>query len=172
MTASLNRLHNISNQHQGQYKRVLCVCSAGLLRSPTAALVLSQPPFNCNTRAAGVADYALIRVDEVLLSWCDEIVCMDGEQANQIDRIGGKTLGFGNKPCIILGIEDRYAYRNADLIDMIKHGYKEAQGRIAIDKAKAAAQPVPPVVSGGTVQPDAPPYPQSSPSPAKDESAV
>ena len=58
----MNRLANSSNRYQGEYKRVLCVCSAGLLRSPTAALVLSQEPYNFNTRAAGLDEaFALSR---------------------------------------------------------------------------------------------------------------
>jgi len=60
-----NRIHNSSNPYQGKFKRVLCVCSAGLLRSPTTAFVLSQEPYNYNTRAAGIVDdYALVPVDE------------------------------------------------------------------------------------------------------------
>ena len=46
--SKMNRLANTQNKYQGKYKKVLCVCSAGLLRSPTAALVLSQEPFNFN----------------------------------------------------------------------------------------------------------------------------
>lgn len=68
-----NRIFNSGNPNQGDYKRMLCVCSAGLLRSPTTAYVLSQAPYNYNTRAAGlVADFALIPVDEVLLRWAEE----------------------------------------------------------------------------------------------------
>ena len=50
----MNRIANSTNPFQKDYKRVLCVCSAGLLRSPTAAYVLSQAPYNYNTRAAGL----------------------------------------------------------------------------------------------------------------------
>ncbi len=42
------------NPYQGKYKRVLCVCSAGVLRSATTAVVLSKEPFNFNTRSAGL----------------------------------------------------------------------------------------------------------------------
>lgn len=81
----MNRLANSSNIYQGKFKRVLCVCSAGLLRSPTAAFVLSQEPYNYNTRAAGlIKEFALVPVDEVLIRWADEIVCMSNEQAEQL----------------------------------------------------------------------------------------
>lgn len=114
-----NRILNSSNMHQGDFKRVLCVCSAGLLRSPTAALVLSQPPFNFNTRAAGlVPHYALIPVDEVLLAWAEEIVCME---QNHADLLSGMT----DKKVICLNIPDRFPYRSADLVSMISKNYME-----------------------------------------------
>ena len=53
MRPERNRLHNATNPYQGSYKKVLCVCSAGMLRAPTAAVVLSRPPYDFNTRAVG-----------------------------------------------------------------------------------------------------------------------
>lgn len=113
----MNRLANCHNPYQGLNKRVLCVCSAGLLRSPTAAFVLSQKPYNFNTRAAGlVQDFALIPVDKVLLEWADEIVCMTEEQAGEL---GGLT----NKPIFCLGIEDNFGYRDPELMKLIANKY-------------------------------------------------
>lgn len=116
-----NRSYNMSNPAQGKYKKVLCVCSAGLLRSPTAALVLSQPPFNYNTRAAGMErDYALVVVDDYLLHWADEVVCMTPDQTVQIKD----EFGF-EKTIICLNIADSYDYRDARLIKLIASKYKE-----------------------------------------------
>lgn len=121
----MNRLANSSNEYQGDYKRVLCVCSAGLLRSPTAALVLSQPPYNYNTRAAGLdRDFALVVVDEVLLKWANEVVCMTSEQKEALD----KRLN-GTKPVICLHIEDSYSYRDPELVRLIKKNYEDERGR-------------------------------------------
>lgn len=122
-----NRLHNSSNPYQRNFKRVLCCCSAGLLRSPTAAYVLSQPPFNCNTRACGiVVDYALIPFDYVLAHWADEIVCMTEDQkrfiAASLDRFGIE------RKVICLNIADSYAYRDPKLIALISDGYAKSQG--------------------------------------------
>lgn len=113
----MNRIHNASNPFQGKYKKVLCVCSAGLLRSPTAALVLSMEPFNFNTRAAGLdAGFALIAVDDALLAWADEIVCMDDYQQKVLKE---RT----NKPVHNFKIGDNYEYRDKGLMDMIRrHG--------------------------------------------------
>ncbi len=106
------------NPYQGEYKRVLCVCSAGVLRSATTAVVLAQEPFNYNTRSAGVEFYALIPVTEVLLTWADEIVCMTKEHENKLKLIT-------KKPIKCLDIPDSYEYRNEDLMKMISKNYKE-----------------------------------------------
>lgn len=116
-----NRSYNMSNPAQGKYKKVLCVCSAGLLRSPTAALVLSQAPFNFNTRAAGMEkDYALVIVDDYLLHWADEVVCMTPDQAVRIKD----EFGF-EKSIVCLNISDSYDYRDPFLIQLIAKKYKE-----------------------------------------------
>lgn len=115
-----NRLHNCKNPHQGAHKKVLCVCSAGLLRSPTAAVVLSAPPFNHNTMAAGLTrDFALVPVDLVLLEWADEIVCMEPEMAEAIRS----KLPHNEKPVICLNIEDSYPYRDPTLMALIAERY-------------------------------------------------
>ena len=115
----MNRLANSSNRYQGEYKRVLCACSAGLLRSPTAALVLSQEPYNFNTRAAGLDEaFALIPVDRVLIEWADEIVVFETKQAKIIrERLEE------DKPIIDLNISDNFSYRDQELIKLIKESY-------------------------------------------------
>lgn len=60
----------LTNAAQGTFKKVLCVCSVNCLRSPTAAWVLSNPPFNFNTRSAGLdTGLAIVPVTETLLEW-------------------------------------------------------------------------------------------------------
>lgn len=119
----MNRIHNSTNPFQGKYKKVLCVCSAGLLRSPTTAVVLSQEPYNYNTRAAGItAEYALIVVDTVLLEWADEIVCMEPRQKAAINERLNKLQAIG-KPVVCLDIPDQYRYRDEELIALIKERY-------------------------------------------------
>ena len=110
----LNRIHNSGNPYQGKYKRVLCVCSAGLLRSPTAAFVFANDPFGFNTRAAGIdTGHALIPVDDVLLAWADEIVCMDEYQQKTLQE---RT----KKPVHNLRIGDNFEYRDKGLMDILK----------------------------------------------------
>jgi len=121
----MNRLGNAKNPYQGEFKKVLCICSAGLLRSPTAALVLSQEPFGYNTRAAGIEpDFALVIVDEVLIEWADEFVCMTKEQEEKLRKIvPKKDDGTSTKPIFCLNIPDNFGYRDPKLMKMIKDEY-------------------------------------------------
>lgn len=122
MSVNMNALHNVSNPNQGKAKRVLCVCSAGLLRSPTAALVLSQEPYNFNTRAAGAnPEYALIPVSPLLLHWADEIVFMQKEHQEAVGDIPE------DKDVIVLDIPDTFRYRDERLMALIQLRYDYAQ---------------------------------------------
>jgi predicted protein tyrosine phosphatase len=121
-TVSNNRAWNCANPYQGKFKRVLCVCSAGLLRSPTVAWVLSNEPYNFNTRAVGIdVGHALIPLDDVLIKWADEIVCMDEYQEKVLRE---RT----DKPVINLRIGDNFEYRDKALVFMIRKRYEEQGG--------------------------------------------
>lgn len=118
----LSRIGNASNAHQGDYKKVLCVCSGGLLRSPTAALVLAQEPYGYNTRSCGTcADYALNMIEDVLIHWADEIVVMEEVHAGTVREM---MSDFDQKPIVCLDITDSYSYRDATLIELIKEKYE------------------------------------------------
>jgi predicted protein tyrosine phosphatase len=123
-----NRLWNVKNPNQGEYKKVLCVCSAGLLRSPTAAVVLASEPFNYNTRAVGVdAGHALLPIDEVLLDWADEIVCMHPAITHTLRAFFDSDILNGLE-IITLNIPDRYPYRDPNLMKMIGVQYSNYLG--------------------------------------------
>lgn len=121
----LNRLVNCKNHYQGQSKRVLCLCSAGLLRSPTVAWVLSNPPYNYNTRAAGVStEYALIPVDDVLLEWADIIVCV----SKDVYKVLGSNFSLPDlkhKDIRVLDIPDIFAFKDPKLIEIIRQQFDE-----------------------------------------------
>lgn len=115
------RKNTTHNRHQGNYKKVLTVCSAGLLRSPTAAWVLSNEPYNYNTRSAGSRpEYALNLVDEVLIEWADEIVFM---QTSHLERVRNQFDLPSDKKYIVLNIPDDFCYRDPTLINLIKESY-------------------------------------------------
>lgn len=112
-----------SNSFQGDYKRVLCVCSAGILRSATAAHILCQEPYNFNTRNVGTAPYALIPLTEDVLQWADEIICMEAEHEIVVKMKLEEMMYV--KRVITLDIEDIYEYRDPELIKLIQTKYNE-----------------------------------------------
>lgn len=132
-----SRLELIDNPHQGKHTKVLCVCTAGLLRSPTAAVVLAND-FDCNTRCAGISqEHALIPVDEVLLTWAEEIVCMDKEQERRIKSLL-KKLNI-ERSIICFDIPDQYGYKNPILVQMIRERYREYLADSAIKRTQKDA---------------------------------
>lgn len=110
-----NRLHNCTNPHQGDMLRTLVVCSAGLLRSPTLAWILSNPPFNHNTRAAGsVRNFALVHADDVLLTWADLVVFVNRENHHDTKLMFPEELA--GKLVIVLDIPDNFRTRDPELV--------------------------------------------------------
>ncbi len=122
--STMNSLHNANNPYQGTEKRVLCLCSAGLLRSPTAAFVL-QKELGYNTRAAGVTDYALIPVTEVLLKWADEIVCVNQETYNILIDDIKRDVPEVDADIVVLDIPDIYPRMDSTLQNEILRQYLE-----------------------------------------------
>lgn len=124
--SDLNRIHNVSNPYQGKYKKVLCVCSAGLLRSPTLAYVLSQGPWNYNTRAVGMEkSYALIPIEEPHLVWADRIVCMSRAQETAILDMITESKFTIKADVISINVPDSFGYRDPALIELLKERIKE-----------------------------------------------
>jgi len=111
------------NYYQGEAKRVLTVCSASALRSPTAAVVLNQE-YGYNTKAAGVSlEYAIVPVTGKLLTWCQEIVVMENWQAHEIIEML-EIMGI-DRPVICLNIDDNYYYMQPELVSLIKQRYDQ-----------------------------------------------
>lgn len=131
-----NALGIVNNPYQGSAKRVLCCCSAGLLRSPTAANVLHKE-FGFNTRAVGIEEsYALIPISEVLVNWAHEIVVMTEAHAASVVAFIEKMQ---HKPeriprLLVLNIPDNFEYHSPILQRMITQAYTEVSEQ---------AQPIP-----------------------------
>jgi predicted protein tyrosine phosphatase len=112
-----NRIANTKNPFQGDRIKTLCVCSAGLLRSPTLAFVLQQEPFNRNTRAVGAStEFALIPIDEALIEWAEDIVFVEPRVADHV------ALGYNlsGKRVTILNIPDEFEAFSPQLIAVIQ----------------------------------------------------
>lgn len=108
----------INNPYQKQqtFPRILFICSAGLLRSPTAAFVASQMGYN--TRAAGCEHYALVPTTEQLIAWADKVFVMTEDQKERFYKMNDKVK--------VLGIKDDYEYRSTELVEQLKVKFKEA----------------------------------------------
>lgn len=122
----MNAIGNASNRYQGDFRRALAVCSAGLLRSPTIAHTLCQPPFNYNTRSAGLeSSYALNMVSEELLVWAEEIVCADQEHFERVCTLieNNRYMKFRDVAVVCLNLPDIYPYRDPELVRLISERY-------------------------------------------------
>lgn len=125
-----NQLNVIFNQYQGDTRRVLTVCSAGCLRSPTAAHILASPPFNFNTRCCGLeTEYAIIPISDALVVWADTIVVMERRMVEPIEdmlvEINNKQNIKESAEIIVLDVEDNYEYRNPELVNILTSKFTE-----------------------------------------------
>ena len=106
-----------NNPYQGTDKKVLFVCSAGLLRSATAARIFAD---KYNTRAAGSASYALIPISPNLIAWADEIVFM--KWTNRVEALE-KFPALKEKKLVELDVPDEYEHMDPELIRILKEQY-------------------------------------------------
>ena len=121
---SYNRIANVGNRFQGDRKKVLCVCSAGLLRSPTLAWILSNEPFGYNTRAVGTSsEYALIPLEDVHLRWADAVVFVD-EGNYRVAKYEHEDL-LKNMEYHVLQIPDQYPFRDEKLVEIATEELKK-----------------------------------------------
>jgi predicted protein tyrosine phosphatase len=121
---SRNRIHNSGNpfQRPDKFKRALCLCSAGLLRSPTLSYIL-QSKFSRNCRAAGVVPaFALIVVDDVLISWADEVWCVSHSVTQTLWALAEQNKWediLANTTIITMDIPDQFEYMDDKLVDIM-----------------------------------------------------
>lgn len=103
------------NPYQGTAKRLLFVCSAGLLRSPTGASLYNKKGYN--TRSCGSSSYALIPLSANLIAWADKIIFVNVENAHQAANTFHKTSVEEDliRKQIVLDIPDNYDYNNPEL---------------------------------------------------------
>lgn len=121
--ASKNQLANVNNPFQGKAKKVLCLCSAGLLRSPTLANALHLN-YDYNTRSAGVSlSYALVPVSEALLAWADEVVCVSQDVYRELEFLLEDT-SIDMPNVHVLDIPDEYEWNDERLEKLLLEQYE------------------------------------------------
>ena len=121
LISKINVLGNIKNPHQGGYYKALFLCSAGLMRSATAAHIFSAAPYNWNTRTAGTTiAYTMTPVTTGMIEWADDVFCMEDEQVRDLTILFGEGyMEYHENNIRILNIPDRYGYRHPDLITLL-----------------------------------------------------
>lgn len=107
------------NPYQGRDKKVLFVCSAGILRSATAARIYAK---KYNTRAAGSEVYALIPISNDLIVWADEIVFVN--EANFQSANAQHDLNDVMHKVKILDIPDQYPHMAPALVKAFEEQYE------------------------------------------------
>jgi len=121
--ASLNQLSNTDNKYQTEAKRVLCVCSAGMLRSPTLANILHKE-YGYNTRACGSSKpWALIPITEALIVWADQIVFVNKDNYLELDQEERDCIKETGADVVHLNIEDDFPWNDTSLVQQLKHEY-------------------------------------------------
>lgn len=111
----------VNNPYQGNDKRVLFVCSMGILRSATAAR-LYAPKYN--TRSAGSWGDALIPLTPTLLAWAHEIVFVNkSNYDNAVQEFGEEV--FIETPTKVLDIPDMYPHMHPELIKAFGEQYEQ-----------------------------------------------
>lgn len=113
----------VDNPYQGKDTKVLFVCSAGILRSATAARLYAG---KYNTRACGShTDIALIPITPRLMAWADEIVFVNQENFDTTENYLGKIEDAVLEKCVILNIPDQHAHMETGLIKEFKEQYAD-----------------------------------------------
>jgi predicted protein tyrosine phosphatase len=97
--------------------KILFVCTANKLRSPTAQAVFAEHP-GIEARSAGLDASAPRPLTDQLVLWADRLFVMDQRHRNIIRRRFKHSLG--SRPVIVLGIPDEYSFMQAELVALLK----------------------------------------------------
>jgi predicted protein tyrosine phosphatase len=97
--------------------RVLFVCISNRMRSPTAEAVLGGYE-GVEALSAGTAPDAETPVSAQLIEWAEIVFAMEGVRRQRL------MCGFGmllrDKPVVLLGIPDKYAYMEPELVELLR----------------------------------------------------
>jgi len=97
--------------------RLLFICSRNRRRSPTAERVFAEYD-GVETDSAGLSPDADVVLDPKQIEWADVICVMEPAHRARLNRLHGKRLR--GKKVVILGIPDRFAFMDEELIGLLK----------------------------------------------------
>lgn len=114
----------IANPYQGKDKKVVFICSMGLLRSATGARLYAS---KYNTRTAGTWHDALVPLTETLILWADELVFVNKDNYDQIIRRYEDDEGLLSvikHNSKVLNIPDHFEHMDPRLCQAFKEQYE------------------------------------------------
>jgi predicted protein tyrosine phosphatase len=97
--------------------KLLFICSANRLRSPTAEAVFSSYE-GIEAIGAGTDRNAPTPVSTDLIEWADIILVMEKSHRNKLSKKFKSQLRM--KRLVVLGIPDAYEYMQIELIELLK----------------------------------------------------
>jgi predicted protein tyrosine phosphatase len=110
----------VKNPYQGKDKKVVFVCSMGILRSATGARLYAH---KYNTRTAGTYPDALVPLSPVLVAWADELVFVNKENYLSFTKNIDREL-FEDLNIKVLNIPDCYPHMDPKLIETFNEQYE------------------------------------------------
>lgn len=115
----------VNNPYQGNDKKVVFVCSMGILRSATGARLYAH---KYNTRAAGTWSDALVPLTPILMAWADELVFVNRHNYEQVKTSYEEGLFYGafdkDFNVRVLDIPDSYPHMDPELIKAFEEQYE------------------------------------------------
>ena len=102
--------------------RLLFVCSRNRWRSPTAEFIC-RGLSGYEARSAGTEPSARRQINAGLLTWADQVFCMERRHAARLrERFGPASTG---KQIVCLDIPDDYAFMDPELVDLLTAALSE-----------------------------------------------
>lgn len=114
----------VKNPYQGNDKKVVFVCSMGILRSATGARLYAS---KYNTRTAGTWSDALVPLTPILMAWADQLVFVNQHNYDQVinaledDNEIRKEI---RDKSVVLDIPDMYEHMHPELIKAFEEQYE------------------------------------------------
>jgi predicted protein tyrosine phosphatase len=113
------------NPYQGTDKKVVFICSMGILRSATGARLYAK---YYNTRTAGSYPDALIPLTANLIVWADELVFVNRENYNNTMEKYSSNQYLNEllkDKSVILDIPNKYPHMHPMLVDEFRKQYED-----------------------------------------------
>lgn len=112
----------VKNPYQGNDKKVVFVCSMGILRSATGARLYAR---KYNTRTAGTWPDALVPLTPILIAWADQLVFVNRSNYDQvISKLDHDAAAMVINKSVVLSIPDSYEHMHPELIKAFEEQYE------------------------------------------------